>query len=393
MANSQPMMLYADAIEHLIYSMQSGNNEKEVRDLRMAIQTGYREVAYETDWKYYWGVGQVILNAPQSSSTITYDHTGGASERLLTLASGTWPTWARFGRIKIANVVYPIAARLSDTTLQLDEDVNPGADVAALTTYLLFQNQYALPSDFRRIGRIFNENNAQETGAMDQEHWLGLERSGPTSGTASRYSVLANPDLGGQMMLVIDPYPASAATLQFIYQRSYRPIRHTGFEGANTVGTIACSAGGTTVTGTLTTFAADMVGSFIRIGTVNDLPDGIGGSKPFVEQAKIVSRASATSLEVYPAFTYAATASKYRISDPIDIAQTMQTAFLRCIELELMMARKTSAAGLERYQQAARMSLNSARERDSAFISERVAERNAERQVGNDLVGTVDVDT
>lgn len=393
MANSQPMLLYADAIEHLVYNMQAGNNEKEVRDVRMAIQTAYREVAYETDWKYYWTIGQIILNASYSTGTIEYDHTGGSSERLVTLTTGTWPTWARFGRIKIANVVYPIAARLSNSTIQLDEDVNPGTDIASGTSYTLFQNQYALPSDFRRLGDVIHENNSQVTGAMDQTEWLRLERNGPTSGTASRWSLIADPDLGGQMMLAIDPYPTAAATLQFIYQRSPRPVRLTGFESSSTVGTVSASAAGTTVTGTNTTFTSDMVGSFIRIGTSSDAPDGLGGAKPYVEQRKIVSRASATSIEVYPAFTYAASGAKYRVSDPIDISQTMQTAFLRCVEREMSLARKTSAAGIERYEALARQALNMARERDVAVIGDRVAERNRERQIGNDLVGDVDLDS
>ena len=52
-------------------------------------------------WTFMFPVTTLSINAPQSSSTITYDHTGGSSENLVTIASGTWPTWAADAMIRM----------------------------------------------------------------------------------------------------------------------------------------------------------------------------------------------------------------------------------------------------------------------------------------------------
>jgi hypothetical protein len=102
-------------------------------------------------WSFMFPVTTLSINAPQSSSTITYDHTGGSSETLITLASGTWPSWAADAHISIAGTNYPVATRVDDTKLTLGSSDNPGADVAALTEYSLHQDDYTLPDDFGRI--------------------------------------------------------------------------------------------------------------------------------------------------------------------------------------------------------------------------------------------------
>ena len=52
---------------------------------------------------------------------------------------------------EIDGVSYPIASYVNTTTLVLDANDNPGADVAAGTAYRLHQDDYSLPDDFGRL--------------------------------------------------------------------------------------------------------------------------------------------------------------------------------------------------------------------------------------------------
>jgi hypothetical protein len=382
------MLLYTDAIEHLIYNAQAGNNEKEVRDLRQATVNAYRQVCFEFDWQYYWTQYRQILEAPYATGTVVYDHTGGASERLLTLSGGTFPTNAKFYRLKIGNVVYPIYDRLSGTTAQLDEFVNPGADVSS-TAYTVFRSEYALPSNFRRIADVYSESGGFETGFISPSEWLRMERVPVSGGTVIRWTILPDPKIPGQMQLVVDPYPSAATTLDFIYQRSARPIRLTGFESSSKAGTVSASAAGTAVTGSGTAFTASMVGSFIRIGDATYAPTGNGGDHPYVEQRQIVSYTSATSVSVYPAFTYTHSAAKYLVADPLDMWQGMFQAFLRAVEVELAISRK-GAAALERGTALYNAAIAKARENDASIVAQRVAERGKERAVGEGYTVSLD---
>lgn len=76
-----------------------------------------------------------------STGTILYDHSGGASERLVTITGGTLPGWVNTDcAITIGGVRYPIASVLSTTTLTLGASSNnftnnPGADVGPGAAY------------------------------------------------------------------------------------------------------------------------------------------------------------------------------------------------------------------------------------------------------------------
>ena len=107
------------------------------------------------EWTFLFPTATLSINAPQSSSTITYDDTGGSSENLVTLASGTWPTWAADAKIRIDGTDYPVATRVDGTMLTLDSSDNPGADVASGTSYNLHQDDYTLPDEFGRIMGAF----------------------------------------------------------------------------------------------------------------------------------------------------------------------------------------------------------------------------------------------
>lgn len=65
-----------------------------------------------------------------STGTVVYDHTGGSSERLVTLTGGSFPAWVDAGaRIKVGTDWGTIASRINATNITLSS--GPSADVSS----------------------------------------------------------------------------------------------------------------------------------------------------------------------------------------------------------------------------------------------------------------------
>ena len=104
-------------------------------------------------------------------------NSGGANERQLTIAAGTWPTWAARGRVSISNATYAVENRVSTTILTLRPDQNPGADVAAGTAYNLYQQAYTLPVNFRRLLRLFHASQNREIRVVSMSELFAHDRT------------------------------------------------------------------------------------------------------------------------------------------------------------------------------------------------------------------------
>jgi hypothetical protein len=94
-------------------------------------------------WSWLRPKGTLTLNAPYSTGTVTIAANGAGS--IVTLAVGTWPTWAASGDLWVDGERYPVLSRTSDSVIRL---VSLTATAAAGTTYSLIQHEYDLPSDF-----------------------------------------------------------------------------------------------------------------------------------------------------------------------------------------------------------------------------------------------------
>jgi len=317
----------------------------EQRDVRMACFRAYQKFATEADWHFYRRGCRVYLQEPYETGTITYDHTGGTNEREVTLASGTWPTWAKFGKLLIGDVVSTVATRVSSSVITLDPVLNPGADVAAGTSYTLIRTAYPMPGDFRGSWEPTDENmrTAQYVGPKD---WLTIERLFPTQTDTWFWTVMPSQDSYSQWNLNVHGYPTTGQTLDFTYQGRPRPIRLTGYETNSRAGTIAMSDGGTTVTGTSTAFTEDMVGSVLRIGDATNYPTGQGDLYPWVEQKIITAYSSATSITVDSAANAAYSGVKYTISDPLDVDEDLYELLVASAELQLATIRRSERLGV-----------------------------------------------
>jgi hypothetical protein len=120
------------------------------------IQSGIRQVYYppalseETvghEWSWLRPSTTLQLSLPYSTGTVTI------ASGVVTLASGTWPTWAANGSLQTSAGRHTIATRTSGTSITLDDT---SVDLAAGAEYTLYRDEYDLPDDFGRMHGTFH---------------------------------------------------------------------------------------------------------------------------------------------------------------------------------------------------------------------------------------------
>lgn len=351
---------FADAIERL--TLREGGNpiSSAQSDMRAAVMEAHERVTEERMWEYLLTEHAIHLSAPYSTGTVVYDHTGGTNENEVTLTTGTWPSWAKYGRLKLDGVYSPVLRRVSDTVITLDADVNPGADVASTSDWTIYREAYAMPDDFRAMYNLLTEGQWAAYYRHPNE-WKELERFWETSGTPYWWTLIGDDDRYSGWTVRVFGYPNTAESLDFLMLRHPRALRYSGFnESVDRAGTL--EATGTAVTGSGTALDSKMVGAILRIGDTTNHPDGLSGQNPYVEQRVITAVASATALTIASAFTTDPGAgTKYVITDPIDVDRTLLNAFRRCCEWHFTMIRgmKGMAAAEANYVTALRQAMAS----------------------------------
>lgn len=324
---------YQDAVNHLNDLVGSGDQgTKVLKAARRAVAAAYRLVPAGHDWSYYQRQGRITTVAPYSTGTVTYDHTGGSVERELTLDSGTWPDWAVYGYIVIADVYYFVQTRVSDTVLQLSETHNPGADVAAGTSYQLIRNTYTLPADWQNSGAIIQLSNNAMLEYVSPDKWLDASLWDLNASTAWAYTFRGDPVLPNRMAVSFWYAESTVDQFDFLYKSQPLPVRTQSYS----TGTVSVS--GTTVTGTGTAWTSKHVGSVIRFSVDADAPEGLESETPFHDERIITAVTDGTHLTIQSALDTAPAGNAYRISDILDIdVQRMMEPFLRCAEWQYVM--------------------------------------------------------
>lgn len=352
-----PVWTYQDAVEHLLDRRDVDRADgRNLRQARRAVETIYREFTQSYRWKYFDRYATIRTVAQQTTGSIAFDLTGGAYECELTLTGATWPSDARFYRVIIADAHYDIEDRKSSTVVTLKQHNNPGADVAAATSYTLYRRAYPLPQQFRTLYNVHEIAGRWQLKIVDSDaqQWASIGLSNPS--TPFRCTVRNEGETFGHLQLVFDPPPNTAELFEVFYRSAPRPLT-TEREIAGTVTT----AGTTSIVGSSTAFASKHVGAVIRFSSSTTVvPTGFAGSpptddlggdgtyQPYTAQRIIQSVTNATTLTVDAAVS-TLTGVKYAISDPLDLrGDSMLTAFLRGIEAEYAELTASSDAEHER---------------------------------------------
>lgn len=282
---------------------------------RSSVQEAQQHTLNLRDWKYLQRPFSFSTVAKYTTGTVAYDHTGGASERLVTLTTGTWPVWAVYGVLHLDSKFYRVQTRLSDTTLQLKEEYNPGADVASGSTYTLFREAYPLPLDYSSFSTL-NRIGDFDPEYVQPEQFEGLKTSEEYFGQARRYTIMADPVNVNRKAIWF--YPAPNAVEQFATHIQRRPSTLTTFD--ESTGTVSGSLGSVSITGVGTAFDSGMVGAVFRVGSTTKVPESLeSGTNNYTHEAEILTVDSATALTISEALPAALSGNKFRISSRLSV--------------------------------------------------------------------------
>lgn len=310
-----------DEYERLLATQEYKDQGRSRQLARMAILNSLRNLPNRARWSYYQR-RYTLRTVASQTGTVTYDHTGGSSERLATIASMTIPTDGTgvFYRISIGNVHYDVDRVLSSTTFTLRENNNPGSDVAAGTAATLYRGRYPLPVGLRRIGQVIDcENQWPLIDLSDNEAQMQAISPFDTPGTPERF-YLSSGELLSSLCIDFIPAPNQDRTYDVLYEAGAQQVNTWKYSTgtATTNGSTTVTLGGSGVTN------ARMVGSIIRFsadGTTEPtslVGNLAGDDNLFVYERAILEVPTGTTLTVDTA-TAALSAVKYVISDPIDI--------------------------------------------------------------------------
>ncbi len=313
-------LTYFDLVESLIVSSYGGPQDAEQRDIRTAIHRAYDELTTIRDWSYYHVHGRIILQAPYSTGTVT------SSGTAVTLTGGTWPSWAATGAyLRVGEEICRVATRTSNSVIVLDSALSLKANVTA-SPYILYRTVYPLPSDFRNLDEPSDEYNWWSGLYVTPDQAMKLERVSNSSGEPYHWTVIKDPDSTGWAIKVIG-YPTGTQTLDFTYRRSARPIRWSGHEANARAGTITSQyvAPVLDVDGNSTNFQPSMAGSVLRVGDASNHPGPIESLTPYAAEMLILVVNDNEELTTQGSLELPS-ATKYLITDPIDIAPHMHAA-------------------------------------------------------------------
>jgi hypothetical protein len=138
MAESTLSIAYADLVADLerYYGVAAGDLSAVV-DRR--LRDGLRRFYMAHDWKFLRPRATLSTVAPYSTGTIE------VAAGVVTLTTGTWPSWAALGVVIVDNISYQISTRDSDSQVTLEDT---SVTIASGTTYELVQVYYNLPDSF-----------------------------------------------------------------------------------------------------------------------------------------------------------------------------------------------------------------------------------------------------
>lgn len=152
-ATSASGVSFAELVAYARRMARNSSGSLADTQLGSAVNDALGMIATSKQWERYKQDGMWSIHGQYTTGTITTTK----GDATVTLATGTWPSWAALGKLRIKSKVYRIASRTSDTEVELIEPWNQ--DALSGETYVIFQDEYALPSDLFMFGRLLPGEN------------------------------------------------------------------------------------------------------------------------------------------------------------------------------------------------------------------------------------------
>jgi hypothetical protein len=207
--------MLTDRVGHYLFGIRTGFSSDQLDDIEQCIRDGLHDVYTAHSWSFFRPIAEIVTTAPYATGTITI------VAGVVTLAGGTWPTWAAVGVLKVGDNYYDVDSRDSNTQITLEDT---SVTAAALTTYQLGREEYDLPAAFEAISP--DSALTYEPGQSDfypplvQRHdslGRGLQGGDPYYDRPLSYSVrtaLFDATVGSRKRLALYPTPDAAYVLK-----------------------------------------------------------------------------------------------------------------------------------------------------------------------------------
>lgn len=202
-------------VGHELFGIRSGYSSDQTTDILQCIQDGLNYVYDAHDWSFFKPIKDVSTTAPYATGTVTI------VAGVVTLAGGTWPSWAAAGILRVSNSYYSIASRDSSTQLTLNDT---SATAAALTTFSLGRPEVDLPTAFEAISpdgqmTYYPDPNTwwPEVRPRHDQHLRALQQASPYYSRPAYYSIRTvefDPTVGSRKRLAFYPVPDAQYVLR-----------------------------------------------------------------------------------------------------------------------------------------------------------------------------------
>jgi hypothetical protein len=358
-------LTHQDCVESLLRYLGTAPGDQALADIRSAIDQAYREVTNKHTWTYLYKQGRINTVGNYTDGTVSVV----AAAQTATFSPGPLPSWAADGYLRIATAIYRPNVVLDPVTMTLLPMLSPAADIAA-TSFILYQDSYLLPPDFKQQDTALYENAFGGLTYLHPREWLFGERYVYQAGIPSAFTVTGDEKYPGRLVIRLMPSPVDARTLDFIYKRKPRDLSITSLISQ---GNCTVTAGSTALSGLGTAFSTNMVGSVLRIYNLARASSASSTQTPvapMVHETLIVAAPDTLDLTMADPAPGNYSGVAYTISDPLDIEyDSMSTCTLRCCEMFIGMGRtlKDKPSARAQFQEA----LLTAKEADSRSFSRR----------------------
>jgi hypothetical protein len=131
-----------ERVGHFLFGIRSGYSADQTDDIEECIKDGLNDVYTAHSWSFFRPVKEISTTAPYATGTIE------VIDGVVTLTTGTFPSWAAVGVLKVGSDYYDVDTRDGDSQVTLEDTT---VDVDAGTSYELGRPEYDLPTGFEAI--------------------------------------------------------------------------------------------------------------------------------------------------------------------------------------------------------------------------------------------------
>jgi hypothetical protein len=295
-------------------TLRSGAQPSDRHNARMvkAIQSAIRSLHTKHPWTYYKSQTR-FTTSPEVAMEITYDRTGGSTERLVTITSDSeWPADAAYGELFIGDKIYRVHRRLSDTTATLEPDHSPSADYTGEATWR--RRAYSFGREIIKVEYAHNITANRPLTSLPHAEFGASAYSQVVSGYTRNFSWQNHGGKFGGSEFVLHPAPIAEETIEVSALMLPIVPTITSVTGTDMAG----SSGGYTLTSTAGAFSSRHVGCIVRVSINSTAPTELN-SDNWDFQAFVTAVNSATSITISDPLPQSYSARGYVISSPIDI--------------------------------------------------------------------------